>query len=335
MRKFFVSFSIFCALFMAAATVVAVDPPKYAAPATKREVPQYLQDVSVTIRSLRGEGSGAFKVTKDGQVWIWTCGHVVEGNRKNRTVIDGKGGQRTVTEFDDLRVIMQEVEDGETTADHGFKAEVIRYSDSEHGEDLALLRLRSKRFKPANSSVFWLDKKIPVLGTDLYHCGSLLGQFGSNSLTHGVMSQHGRMLNGKVYDQVQCTSFPGSSGGIICEMDTGKYVGMVVRGAGEGFTLIVPVRRMIKWAKTVGVDFALDDSIPVPDDVKLKSVGIETDGGAGGGAGGHGNTNEESCPFKLKKLSGCDFRKSNCECGATCAATCDCGCQSKIISGKK
>ena len=62
------------------------------------------------------------------------------------------------------------------------------------------------------------------------------------------MSQVGRVLDlgsggGTVFDQTTVTAFPGSSGGGVFLTD-GKYVGMLVRGAGETFNLIVPVRRM-------------------------------------------------------------------------------------------
>ncbi|HAT67623.1 MAG TPA: hypothetical protein DCS66_24005, partial [Flavobacteriaceae bacterium] len=54
--------------------------------------------------------------------------------------------------------------------------------------------------------------------TELYHVGSLLGQTGSNSMTRGIVSQVGRVLNlgsgdGTVFDQTTVTAFPGSSGG--------------------------------------------------------------------------------------------------------------------------
>ena len=60
---------------------------------------------------------------------------------------------------------------------------------------------------------------IPV-GTELYHVGSLLGQVGSNSMTRGIMSKVGRVLelgtgDGVVFDQTSAPAFPGSSGGGI------------------------------------------------------------------------------------------------------------------------
>ena len=58
-------------------------------------------------------------------------------------------------------------------------------------------------------------------------------------------------------------AFPGSSGGGVYLTD-GRYVGMIVRGAGETFNLTVPIRRMREWAKRMGVEFTLDPSLKVP-----------------------------------------------------------------------
>lgn len=248
-----------------------------------KDVPTYLQDVSVTIHSNRSQGSGTIK-TRDGVNYVWTCGHVVRSLRSEREIIDPKtGGKKTVIEFEDAKIVKELVEDGRSVGQVVMFAEIIRYSDAENGEDLALLRVRKKNF--VNCSVqFYLDEKIPALGTKLLHCGSLLGQQGSNSMTNGIVSQHGRVLNNTIYDQTTCAAFPGSSGGGVY-LEDGRYMGMIVRGAGETFNLIVPQRRIAKWAKKVGVEFALDDNIAVPSDDELKKYPVED--AAPGGAFQH------------------------------------------------
>ena len=133
--------------------------------------------------------------------------------------------------------------------------------------------------------VFYLDKEIPELGTDLLHVGSLLGQFGANSMTSGIMSQHGRILkdlNKHIFDQTTCTAFPGSSGGGVFLKRGGggdtrpRYVGMLVRGAGEGFNLIVPVRRMVDYCERHKMMWALDAKVKMPTEAELKKMPIET-----------------------------------------------------------
>jgi S1-C subfamily serine protease len=245
---------------------------------TKENVPQYLQDISVTIKANRAEGSGVI-TNVNGVNYVWTAAHVVSRLRNTRVVVGNDGSPKVVVEFDDAEVVKELIEDGRTVGEMKFTAEVIRYSDAEFGEDLALLRVRKKNLSKHHVH-FYLEKdaegklKIPTLGTELFHVGSLLGQSGSNSMTSGLYSQVGRIHNGVVYDQTTCAAFPGSSGGGVYLKD-GRYVGMIVRGAGETFNLIVPNRRLHGWAKKVGVDFTLDPSLPVPDEATLKTHPIE------------------------------------------------------------
>jgi len=237
------------------------------------DVPRYLQDISVTIHAAGSQGSGVIK-TRDGVNYVWTAGHVVAHLRKEREIIDPRtGAKKTVIEFDDAKVVKELVEDGRSVGRLQMDAEVIRYSNADNGHDLALLRVRKKNFV-SSSVVFYLDEQIPTIGTDLLHCGSLLGQMGSNSMTTGIMSQHGRVIGNQVYDQTTCAVFPGSSGGGVYLKD-GRYVGMVVRGAGETFNLIVPQRRLAKWAERVGVRFAIDDNAAVCCEDELKKHPIE------------------------------------------------------------
>lgn len=186
------------------------------------KVVQSLQDVSVTIRAGSSQGSGSLftrKVDGDTVTFVWTAGHVVDGLRKTRTVIDPKSGTpRIVIEFDDAHIVKEFTESGRRVGEVKMSARIVKYSDADSGEDLALLMVRKKNYTPDNVSVkFYLDKDIPAIGTDLYHVGSLLGQVGSNSLTTGVVSQHGRVLNfgasDVIFDQTTVTAFPGSSGG--------------------------------------------------------------------------------------------------------------------------
>lgn len=245
-------------------------------------VAEHLQDISVTIVAKNvmggGEGSGVIKTRKNekGELvnYVWTAAHVVDNLRKTRQVIDSKSGSsKTVVEFNDAIVVKSLVEEGRTVGKVEFFAQIVRYSAD---EDLALLRIRKKNF--GNASVqFYLDKDIPVVGTKLLHVGSLLGQLGSNSMTEGIMSQHGRLINGVVFDQTTVTAFPGSSGGGVYLTD-GKLVGLVLRGAGETFNLIGPVRRMHDWAKRANVEWALDDNVPMPSEEDLKKLPVEDNG---------------------------------------------------------
>jgi hypothetical protein len=250
----------------------------------KQSTADHLQNVSVTIRSegafSAGEGSGVIFTRKDSKGnlvnFVWTAAHVVDNMRlTKRVLVDGI--YKTIVHFKDPVVTKEIRQNGRTVGRLQMDAEVLKYSESEDGHDLALLRVRKLNFV-TDSVVFYLDKEIPPLGQDLLHVGSLLGQFGANSMTSGIMSQHGRVLknlNKRIFDQTTCTAFPGSSGGGVYLKSDARYVGMLVRGAGEGFNLIVPVRRMVDYCKENKIMWALDKNIPMPTEAELKKMPIE------------------------------------------------------------
>jgi hypothetical protein len=252
----------------------------------KQTTAEHLQNVSVTIRAeaafSTGEGSGVIFTRKDSKGnlvnFIWTAAHVIDNLRTERKILVN-GSPKTLVEFKDPVVIKEIRQDGRTVGRLQMDAEVLKYSESEDGHDLALLRVRKLNFV-TDSVVFYLDKSIPPLGTDLLHVGSLLGQFGANSMTDGIYSQHGRViktLNKHIFDQTTCVAFPGSSGGGVFLKHDGetRYVGMLVRGAGEGFNLIVPVRRMVDYCEKHKIMWALDKNIKMPSEDELKKIPVE------------------------------------------------------------
>lgn len=221
---------------------------------------------SVTIRSGLGQGSGTL-FTRGDTTYVWTAGHVIEDLRKTRKII-ADGVEKTVVEFADAQIVQEFTENGRRVGEVCIDAEVLHYSDADTGHDLAILRVRKSKFTTLTTRFYDSDQPIPV-GSELYHVGSLKGQFGANSYTTGVVSSIGRVLklgaNGVVFDQTTVTAFPGSSGGGIYLKETGEYVGMLVRGSGEQFNFIVPIRRMREWARECGIEWALtDEPQPTP-----------------------------------------------------------------------
>jgi len=149
-----------------------------------KEVSQLLQDISVTVKSGDGEGSGVI-ITRTLPVasnptgkpltvkvnFIWTAAHVIDNLRSVRTVIKD-GRTIKIVEFRDAQIVQELVEDGRRVGEVKMEAKVIKYSDSENGEDLALLMVRKKGFID-KSATFYNDGGKPVaIGTELYHCGS-------------------------------------------------------------------------------------------------------------------------------------------------------------------
>ena len=268
-------------LFLVAALLVVTT----VAPAADNPLVKKLENVSVTVKSGTGQGSGCMFTRKVGEEtvsYVWTAAHVVAHLRKVRSVIIN-GSPKAVVEFEDAQVVQEFRQGGRRIGEIKMDARVVRYSDAQQGEDLAVLEIRKRDFVPAETTIkFYTDAEIPPLGTELYHMGSLLGQFGSNSLTTGVISQQGRVLdlgaNGVVFDQTTVTAFPGSSGGGVFLKSDGQYIGMLVRGAGEQFNFIVPVRRIKEWAKTAKVEWAFDQKVPLPSAEELKKLPIEDAG---------------------------------------------------------
>jgi S1-C subfamily serine protease len=249
-------FSVLIALFLVA-VVSAVS-------ASEREVIDYLQAVSCCVKTGDGEGTGVI-FTRGDTSYVWTAAHVVASLRHEREVIQG-GTKKTIIEFDDAAIVQECREIGRCVGEIKMAAKVIRYSDATKGEDLAVLEIRKRNFTRAK--VEFAESHVPELGTKIYHVGCLLGQFGANSLTSGIISQVGRVLNlqagGTEFDQTTAPAYPGSSGGGIFYTD-GRYVGMLVRGADASFNFIVPIRRMRAWAKRANVEWAMDIHSPVID----------------------------------------------------------------------
>jgi S1-C subfamily serine protease len=257
---------------------------------------QYLQDISVTINASPSQGSGVIitrelrlKNNENGTAktnFVLTAGHVVDHLRRVRNVVDpGSGTEKKVVEFAPVQIVKELNEGGRKVGETRMEGKVIKYSDADTGHDLALLMLHKRNFVDVNTK-FYLDNEIPSIGTQLFHVGSLLGQGGSNSMTTGIVSQIGRVLNLSgtnevIFDQTTVTAFPGSSGGGVFLAKDGRYVGMLVRGAGETFNLTVPIRRMKDFAVKSNLMWVLDETIVTPsledilqmpiDDVKTKS----------------------------------------------------------------
>lgn len=248
-----------------------------------------IQNCSVTIKSGMSEGSGTivsreiFKTNKKKEKviinFIVTAGHVVDDLRNVRTVIkDGKDYK--IIEFKNASMVREEIQDGRRVGESKMDCKVIAYSNSDHGDDLALLMIVKHGYKDLDTNAnFYLNDNLIKVGSQLWHCGSLLGQMGANSMTAGIMSQIGRIYQGKVYDQTTVTAFPGSSGGgvFLIKDNEPLYMGMVVRGSGETFNLIVPIRRILDFAKRRNLEWIFDKSHKTPTLEEIEQIPIEED----------------------------------------------------------
>jgi hypothetical protein len=270
------------ALVLCAGTLFAAEPSP--------SIPDYLQQISVTIKSGESQGSGTLVTRKIGDEtvsFVWTAAHVVDNLRVVRKVITAEGGTRVLTEFKDAQIVQEFQQKGRRVGETKLEAKIIKFSDADFGEDLALLMVRRTNAYPLSvSAKFITDPNyVPPIGVELSHCGSLLGQFGANSYTTGVLSQVGRTLemkgaNVRVFDQVTTVSFPGSSGGGMYLKENGEYVGMLTQGVMklQGFNFIVPVRRIHAFAKDAKIEWAVDPNLPMPSLKDIEKMPVEDAG---------------------------------------------------------
>jgi S1-C subfamily serine protease len=279
------SVALALALLAGTALPAFADPPANQS-SNQSNLVDKLQSISVTIRAENSQGSGVLFTRKQGDEtisFVWTAAHVIDSLRSTRKIIDPNSGtERTVVEFRDPKIVQEFNQNGRRIGEIVMDAKVIRFSDYINGQDLALLEIRKRNFVPETvTAQFYLDEAIPSVGTPLVHVGSLLGQFGSNSVTTGILSQIGRVLQGTndtIYDQTTCPGFPGSSGGGVFLANDGRYVGMLVRGAGETFNLVVPARRLQAWAREAKVEWAIDQNIALPSDAERAKIKVEDAG---------------------------------------------------------
>jgi len=214
-----------------------------------------LLSVSVRVEIGRGCGTGVLVTRADGErtrTFVWTAGHVVESLRH-----DGK--------FDNSIIYFEYRDKGRLIGSGRIEAKVIAYSAPDSGEDLALLEILQDNWAPViRSAKFYLKDEIPEIGVKLVHVGCTMGLY--DSLSFGVLSQTERDIMGKVFDQTSCMGYPGSSGGGVYLDETHECIGLLTRGVGPGLNFIIPMRRIIPWAKKMGVLWALDLSVSMPNE---------------------------------------------------------------------
>ena len=203
---------------------------------------------SVTVTTNRGSGSGVIFI-HEGAPYVITADHVVRSLRSVRTTI-ADGGERKTEVWSDANVVQVLVQDGRQIGKIEMFAEVLC---SDEKEDIALLRVRRTGYFSFSARFVPPDVKIGV-GELVLHCGSRLGQEGANSLTDGIVSAVGRVIDDEVFDQTSAPASPGSSGGGIFSRE-GEHLGMVTLGAGETFVLFVPARRIAAWLEAKGYGF--------------------------------------------------------------------------------
>lgn len=212
-------------------------------------------------------GSGTFRTTKDGQLWILTCAHVMD---KAKYLVLNPDGTATI-KFNPAYISKIITKNGQAHSEHEFRAEVIRYSLN---IDFVLLKPIDSDYIPP-ASLLLPDAHLPAVGTPVVHCGNFFGGMFHSSVTFGVISFQGRPLDhGGIIDQTSAPVFPGSSGSAVCNVIDNTYLGMVLRRNESTCGLYMPIRAMREWAVAHGIGFIFDDSLPIPtyDEMMAQSI---------------------------------------------------------------
>ena len=118
-------------------------------------VPDDLQQVCVTIKAGDAQGSGTLvtrKVGEDTVSFVWTAAHVVEGLRTTRTVVTPQGTSKILVEYRDAEIVQERQQNGRRVGEVKYDCKIVKVSDADYGEDLALLMVRCKGAYPLSVS---------------------------------------------------------------------------------------------------------------------------------------------------------------------------------------
>lgn len=246
----------------------------------------FLQKISVNVSAKTSsyggvQGSGTLflsKVGNDNRVFVLTAYHVVSGLKRTREVITEDGNKKIHVRFDDAVLMQEQLEDGRVVGKIEYDCKVICVDEA---RDVALLMVRKKDCSKYGGKLY-LDDKIPVPGTLIYHCGAPGGANvgGSASLTPGIISRIGVKIpeyggsEKGIFDQAVCDSLPGSSGGLVALQSDGRIVGIITLGLrGNGrFSWMVPARSIKEWAKQAHIMWLFDPKLPRPTEKDLSKV---------------------------------------------------------------
>lgn len=226
----------------------------------KVDLPDRLRHLAaLTVRVKTGMVEGSGLLVKRGETpYLWTAGYVVEGLRQEKVTKDPAGAETTIVTWSPATII-----DLKGDSHCEIPADVIRYG----GRDApALLRLREKLFLP-KSTVFAEEREIPLTRTVVYH-PLPLDIRGIKGTFIGT-----RVYQGQIYDVTSQVAVAGSAGGGVFT-EEGTCIGIVMRG-GANICLILPSRKIHKWAKEKNVAWAIDPSVPMPSEEELKKIPIE------------------------------------------------------------
>lgn len=261
MKTVFYSVALFCAITLALvpATRTQQVPISTAATISKHDIVNNLLNNAVTIRHGEIHGSGTIitkKIHGKEYNFILTCGHVVEGLVNAEGIIDDTN----------LFATQPEYSSGKIVGNREYKLKVLQY-EGHVGEDVAVLLVEDEIIVNT-STKFAPDDWKPRVGDNVYHIGTPNHLDLTNSMLFGHISNIGRVIEHRIYVQLQAGIAGGCSGGGVFN-EQGEYIGMVCRSAGESYGFAIPLDRINRYLIKNGFGWLTDSAIAVPADFAL------------------------------------------------------------------
>jgi len=228
----------------------------------------------------QAEGCGTGVIVRNGEhEFVWTAAHVVDNLEKVATVVDPVSGKpKLEVTYTDAKVVRLLKKDNRIVGEEFRYAEILRYSDSELGYDLCLLRSRSPI---AKTGAKWATST-PKVGTEVFHIGCPEGRKGYNTFIQGSVSATNRPRDSirpaPEAPKLDMTQFTlsitrGCSGGPVFSKPDGKVIAIVTQIIPSNYSIAfgIPTEVVQKFAKEAKCEWAFDTSIPVPDNFRLAS----------------------------------------------------------------
>lgn len=239
---------------------------------SKTEVIKHLKTISVVVKSEGAVGTGIVfsrTNTTSGKIenFVWTAAHVVSHARKVMVTPFGE-----IPRFDMVSVVEEIMDNNETVGIQEYFADILKYSNVETGEDIALLRIQKKGYI-SDSVVF--STNMADVGTRIYHIGNFHGMEAPNSFSEGFVSKTDTYSNKKLFDQLNISGFQGSSGGGMYT-ENGKCIGMLTLIHSDTWVYMIPERRIRQWATQEKILWAMDINVPLPSESELSTITVES-----------------------------------------------------------
>jgi hypothetical protein len=249
------------------AATQAVDEPKVAPTAQAvtlpfGDVPDVLPDIAsqfAFVETPIAAGSAVLVRTHDanGKVVLlaWTCSHVI-----NQHLAEGNSAKKSGL-FSSVPPPSKLFYITVTIGSKTYPAHVVACGDdSTGGVDVAVLMVDNP---PSDTGSAEFTAEVPTTGSKVYHLGAAFAQHDPPNFLTGMVSSVGRKIDGSISDEFEMSVAPGCSGGGVYTI-RGKVEGLMEFHLSDGICADVPARVIIEWARRNGVEWALDNHLPVP-----------------------------------------------------------------------